>query len=707
VTCQDSVKSEASLPSLAVLKAFNFPDLPAPSKMVVLSLSITMCLERGAAKDEVKVPLATQRLYGECGADSRFPVRHREASVPDRLRYWTPAPDKGYKNCALSSLGGFMALILSCQAVSKSHGARLLFEGISMGISDGERVGLIGPNGAGKSTFLKLLLGQEAPDSGTVSLRKLARLSYVPQDPAFLTAKTVGQVLREVLGPLPLEDGEKEARLAVTLGRMGFGNAETRVETLSGGWTKRLAIACGLLVEPDLLLLDEPTNHLDMEGILWLEQTLNSAPFATMLVSHDRYLLENSVSRMMELNHLYPDGMFTVEGSYSDFLEKKADFLSAQEQLQDTLANKARRELEWLRRGAKARTRKSQARIDAAGRLMQSLEEVRARNIQQTAGLDFTASHRKTKRLLALQSVSKSTGDRTLFQDLSLTLCPGDKLGLLGQNGSGKTTLLNLLNAEVEPDSGRVEQADGLRVVLFDQNRRQLDPAETLRRSLAPAGDSVIYRDRSLHIHSWAKRFLFRTEQLDLPISRLSGGEQARVMIARMMLEPADVLLLDEPTNDLDIPTLEVLEDSLSDFPGALVLVTHDRFLLDRVSNSILALDGNGKAELFADYSQWRQAQQNVPPPTKTKGATGNTDNSGREPQKRLSYLDQLEWNRMEALILEAEAELERQQQAAEDPAIASNAAELIAAHEALDQARQQVDQLYARWAELEAKLQS
>jgi ATP-binding cassette subfamily F protein uup len=600
-----------------------------------------------------------------------------------------------------------MALILSCQAVSKSHGARLLFESISMGISDGERVGLIGPNGAGKSTFLKLLLGQEAPDAGTLSFRKLARLSYVPQDPAFPSGKTVGQILHDALVSVPLDEAQREGRLAVILGRMKFDNAEAAVETLSGGWTKRLAIACGLIVEPDLLLLDEPTNHLDLEGILWLEDTLMSAPFATLLVSHDRYLLENSVSRMMELSRLYPEGILTVEGSYSKFLERKADFLSAQEQLQETLANRARRELEWLRRGAKARTRKSQARIDAAGRLMESLDEVRARNVQQTAGVDFTSSNRKTKRLLTLDAVGKGVGERTLFQNLSLTLSPGDKLGLLGQNGSGKTILLKLLNGELEPDTGRIERADGLRVVTFDQNRRQLNPEETLRRSLAPAGDSVIYRDRSVHVHSWARRFLFRNEQLDLPISRLSGGEQARVMIARMMLEPADLLLLDEPTNDLDIPTLEVLEESLADFPGALVLVTHDRFLLDRVSTAVLALDGAGKAELFADYDQWRQAQQSAQPTSKLKEVPDTSARPrGREPQKRLSYLDRLEWDRMEQLILEAEAELLRKQQAAEHPAIVSNAAELIAAHEALDQARQRVDQLYARWAELEAKLQ-
>lgn len=600
-----------------------------------------------------------------------------------------------------------MALVLSCQALCKSHGSRLLFENISMSISDGECVGLIGPNGAGKSTFLKLLMGIESADSGAISIRKLARISYVAQHPLFQAGKTVGQVLRESLAWLPLDEAERAGRLAVMLGRLGFASADLSVGMLSGGWLKRLAIGAGLIQEPDLLLLDEPTNHLDLEGILWLESTLKAAPFATLLVSHDRYLLENSVKRMTELNRLYPDGIFIVEGNYSQFLEKKAEFFSAQEQLQETLANRVRREVEWLRRGAKARTRKSRARMDAAGRLMESLDAVRARNFQQTSRIDFNASHRKTKRLLVLEAVSKSLGDRTLFQNLSFTLSPGDKLGLLGQNGSGKTSLLRLLNGELTPDAGRLERAEGLRVVTFDQNRQQLDPAATLRRTLAPAGDSVVYRGRSLHIHSWANRFLFRPEQLDLSISQLSGGEQARVMIARMMLEPADALLLDEPTNDLDIPTLEVLEESLSDFSGALVLVTHDRYLLDRVSTAIVALDGKGKAELFADYDQWHQFQEIAEPPSVSKEPVVSQEKvAGRERQKRLSYLDRLEWDRMEEAILEAEAEWEARQRAAADPAIASNAVELIAAHKAVEQARQRVDQLYARWAELEAKLQ-
>jgi len=600
-----------------------------------------------------------------------------------------------------------MALILGCQAVSKSYGARPLFENISAGISDGERVGLIGSNGAGKSTFLRLLLGIEFPDSGTISIRQMARISHVPQHPLFPAGKTIRQVLQEALAPLPLDEPEKVGRVAVMLGRLRFARADVLVESLSGGWSKRLAIGVGLIQEPDLLLLDEPTNHLDLEGILWLEDTLKSSRFATLVVSHDRYLLENSVNRMMELSRLYPEGIFSVDGSYSQFLEKKAEFFSAQEQLQETLANKVRREAEWLRRGPKARTGKSRSRINAAGQLMDSLDAVRARNFHRTVPVDFSSSHRKTKRLLVLEAISKSLGGRTLFQDLSFTLSPGDKLGLLGQNGSGKTTLLKLLNGELTPDAGRIDRAEDLRVITFDQNRQQLNPAETLRHALAPAGDFVIYHERSLHINSWVKRFLFRAEQLDLPISRLSGGEQARVMIARMMLEPADVLLLDEPTNDLDIPTLEVLEESLSDFAGALVLVTHDRYLLDRVSTTILAVDGKGKTELFADYDQWQQAQKDIEAALASRMPTDSSGkNAGREKQKRLSYLDRLEWDRMEEAILAAEEELEAKQQAAAHPGIAANAAALIVAHEALEQSRQRVDQLYVRWAELESKLQ-
>ncbi len=600
-----------------------------------------------------------------------------------------------------------MSLILNCQSISKSFGPTPLFENLSFTISDGDRLGLIGPNGSGKSTFLQILAGIQEPDNGTVAIRKLTRLGYIPQDSVFEPGVTVRRVLLAALESGHLEELEIGARIAETLGKTGFPDADAEAASLSGGWRKRLAIARELIQHPDILLLDEPTNHLDLEGILWLEKLLKNAPFACVLVSHDRYFLENVSTETAELSRAYPDGMFRVNGSYSEFLIKKADFLVVQTKLQESLANKVRGEVEWLRRGAKARTSKSKARIDAAGRLMGELAEVSARNQTGATQIDFTATDRKSKKLIELRQVSKQMGGRELFRDLSLTLSPGRRLGLVGANGSGKTTLLRMLRGEIAPDSGAIERADGLRMVYFDQNRDQLDPNVTLRRALVEHGDSVIYRDRVVHVVSWAKRFLFRAEQLELPVSRLSGGEKARVLIARLMLQTADVLLLDEPTNDLDIPTLEVLEESLTEFPGALVLITHDRYMLDRVSTFVVGLDGQGGSEVFADYSQWEQAlQQQSRKSVKAAKEAAPTPPAPFQPKKRLSYKENREWDGIEERIAAAEGDLEARKAAMHSPEIVTDARRLHEAYEALQAAQQAVDDLYARWGELEMKLQ-
>ncbi len=331
---------------------------------------------------------------------------------------------------------------------------------------------------------------------------------------------------------------------------------------------------------------------------------MEAAAFACVVVSHDRYFLENVATEMAELNRTYPDGLLRVSGSYSRFLEKKEEFLHAQSKRQEALENLVHKEIEWLRRGAKARTRKSKARIDKAGELMGELADLNARRRSGTAQIDFSATDRKTKRLIELEDVSCEVGGRTLFSGLNCVITAGMKVGLVGPNGSGKTSLLRLLRGETTPTSGEIHRADWLRIVYFDQSR-ELDPDVTLRRALAPEGDSVVYQDRMIHVASWAAKFLFAGEQLNQPVGRLSGGERARVLIAQLMLQPADVLLLDEPTNDLDIPTLDILEESLLEFRGSLVLVTHDRYMLDRVSTVVLGLDGLGGAGLFADYSQW------------------------------------------------------------------------------------------------------
>ena len=596
-----------------------------------------------------------------------------------------------------------MALLASCSGLSKSFGSRLLFENISLGISEGERLGLIGPNGAGKSTLLKILAGQMEPDSGSISLRRKIRVGYVPQNAVFAPGRTVWEVVAETIREEHLDDAERSARVHQTLGRAGFTDETLRTESLSGGWKRRLAVAREMAANPDLLFLDEPTNHLDFEGIRWLERLLTGASFASVVVSHDRYFLDNVVNDMAEIARSYPEGIFRVEGGYSQFLEKKEEFLLAQSNRQEALANRVRREVEWLRRGPKARTGKSRARIDEAGRMMRELADLESRTVKGTTQIDFSATERRTKRLIAAEGISKAMGGRTLFRELDLVLGPGMRLGLVGLNGTGKTTLLKILAGEIAPDAGTVERATGLRVVYFDQAREKLDPSQMLREGLGAHGDHVIYRDRPIHVAGWAKRFLFDAGQLDRPISSLSGGEQARVLIARLMLQPADLLLMDEPTNDLDIPTLEVLEESLTEFPGALVLVTHDRFLLDRVSTAVLGLDGRGGAEIFADYWQWEQSGQGV---EEAKAEKKEPARQAPTPpaKKKLSYLEAREWEQMEARILTAEEGLAAVKTEMDAPDVVSDGPRLQKCYERLQAAEAEVLALYARWAELEAK---
>lgn len=602
-----------------------------------------------------------------------------------------------------------MPPILNAQNISKSYGALPLFRNVAFTIAEGDRIGLIGPNGSGKSTLLQILCGAIEPDSGEVAVRKRTRLSYVQQESQFASGHTVRSVIEAALERSAVPADEWQARLAETLGRTGFEDTGVAAESLSGGWRKRLAIAEALVQQPDILVLDEPTNHLDLAAIEWLEELLQSASFASVVVSHDRYFLENVATAMVELNRAYPDGLLRVAGNYSKLLEEKEAFLLAQAKHQEALENRVHREIEWLRRGPKARTSKSKARIDKANQLIGELADLNARTRTATAGIDFSATDRKTRRLIELENVSFDIGSRTLFQNLDFVLTAGMRVGLVGPNGSGKTTLLRLLSRDLAPAAGEIRTADSLQIVYFDQNRT-LDPDVTLRRALAPDSDSVIYQDRVIHVASWAARFLFTGEQLNQPVGRLSGGERARVLIAKLMLQPADVLLLDEPTNDLDIPTLEVLEESLLEFRGALVLVTHDRYLLDRVSTSVIGLDGLGAAGRFADYSQWEawqdERQRDSKKVTKVREtAAAGTSAATVGAKKKLSYLEAREYATLERRIAEAESQLRAARAAYEDPAIATDAAELLSAQAELHRAEQLLDQLYVRWEELETKM--
>jgi ATP-binding cassette subfamily F protein uup len=608
-----------------------------------------------------------------------------------------------------------MPPILNAQGVSKRFGATPLFQDISFAVNEGDRIGLIGPNGAGKSTLLAVLAGELEPDNGEVSVRKRARIGYVKQISEYAKGDTVRSVLEAALDRTGVPQNEHEQRLRETLGRAGFADdgADTTIRmdadaaSLSGGWRKRLAIAEAMVTQPDVLLLDEPTNHLDLEGIEWLEGALRSARFACVVVTHDRYFLENVASEVVELSRVYAEGVLRVKGTYSKFLEGRELYMEAQTKMADGLRNRVKTEIEWLRRGPKARATKAKARIDNAHGLIGKLAEVDARTRTASAGIEFSATDRQTKRLIEMEDAAITLGGREIVGGVTFGLTNGMKLGLVGPNGSGKTTILRAMSGEIPVSKGTVKRANSLRIVYFSQ-MREIDPTLTLRRALAPDSDSVIYQDRIVHVASYAAKFLFSGDQLNQPVDRLSGGERARVLIARLMLQPADVLMLDEPTNDLDIPTLEILEESLLEFTGALALVTHDRYMLDRVSNVVLGLDGHGHARTFADYSQWEDWKGSETGYAQMQQSAANSDKkavaSVSTGKKKLSYMEQREYDGIEALVDKADARMADAHDRLADPAVASNAELLTAALAEMEAAQHEHDAVYERWAELTEK---
>jgi ATP-binding cassette subfamily F protein uup len=610
-----------------------------------------------------------------------------------------------------------MPPILIAQNISKRFGAVPLFDDISCAVHDGDRIGLIGPNGAGKSILLAILGAEQRPDAGEVSFRKGVRIGYVHQISDFGAEITVRQVVEAALERAAVPATAREQRLRETLGRAGFTESDTsgnpgmdrEAASLSGGWRKRLAIAEALVTDPQVLLLDEPTNHLDLDGIEWLEGLLRTASFALVVVTHDRYFLENVATQIIELNRIYSDGLLRVKSRYSKFLEGRESYVEWQQRAQESLRNRVHIEMEWLRRGPKARATKAKARIDNANSLISELHDSESRSRIAAAGITFDATDRQTKRLIEVENATVTLGDREILRDVSLTLINGLKLGLAGANGSGKTTLLRAITGEVALSAGEIRCAPGLRIVYFSQ-MRELDTSLTLRRALAPDSDSVVYQDRVLHVAGYASRFLFTGEQLNQPVERLSGGERARVLIARLMLQPADVLILDEPTNDLDIPTLEILEESLLEFPGALILVTHDRYLLDRVTNAVLGLDGRGRARLFADYLQWetwrdQQARAGSSASAKEEPHTAPAASSASRARRKLSYMEQREYDTLEKRIDEADVRLRVAEHQIQDADVVVDPDALTAAFVELEAAKADHHAVYERWVDLAEKV--
>jgi len=595
--------------------------------------------------------------------------------------------------------------LLAARDLSKTHASSPLFEHLSITFHPGERVGLIGPNGGGKTTLLKILAGAENADSGTVERSNAAHLAYLPQVDVFPAGATVESALLDALRHVELEAYEVTVRARKMLRRLGFEDGGRSIEVLSGGWRKRLAIGWALVQEPDLLLMDEPTNHLDLAGIEWLERFLIRSQLSFILTSHDRTFLERVANRIVEIDPRYPDGFFSVNGRYSDFLERREAFLQVQDAQRQALANEVRREVEWLRRGPKARSSKAGYRIDEAHRRIDELSEAKRRHDSETElTLDFSASGRRTHDLITARAIEKSLGGRLLFRGVDAHVRPGTRLGIAGNNASGKTTLLKVLARDISSDAGRVKHAEDLRIAVFDQQRSQLDDSETLRRTLAPNGDMVSYLGRASHVIAWAKRFGFRPDQLEMPVGELSGGEQARALMAMMMREPADVLMLDEPTNDLDIASIEVLEAALDDFPGAVVVITHDRYLLDRICTELIGLHGDGRWGTYASVAQWLEVSASE----KKEDAEAGTDRRAKAtaksgaPRKGLSYHEKQEFAGMEEHILAAEEKVDTLQARLDNPEIAGDHERLHATYEAHQQAQAELDRLFARWEELE-----
>ncbi|WP_413944188.1 ABC-F family ATP-binding cassette domain-containing protein [Bdellovibrio sp. HCB-162] len=601
-------------------------------------------------------------------------------------------------------------LLISTYKLEKSFAGKSLFRNVSLGIEEGERVGLVGPNGAGKSTLLRILAGQMEADSGDVTMKKGLRLGFLEQTPHFKDGETILEAVlsktsdhHESLGAAY----EWMARLELSQ----FGE-DFLVKDLSGGWRKRVALARELILEPELLMLDEPTNHLDVTSIKWLEEFLERAPFATLIITHDRLFLQRVTNKIFDLDPKNPNYLLSVKGGYLEYLEAKDLLINAQEQRELVLKNTLRRETEWLRRGAKARQTKQKARIERAGTLKDDVQELVVKNAARVAKIEFKDAERNPQKLMEVDHVTKAYDGRVLFKDFSYLVSPKTRLALLGDNGSGKSTLIRILLGEEAPDTGRVARADKLKVAYFEQNRETLKPKESVLKNIVSDGDYVHYQGQYVFARSYLERFLFNRQQMDLPVEKLSGGEQSRLRLAQLMLNEAQVLILDEPTNDLDVATLTVLEESLKEFNGAVILVTHDRYFMDQVASQIIAFhkksDGTTSLENFAGYLQWEEwfeEQKEIEAAELKREAEAKKEaaKSSSKPVK-LSFKEKFELENMETTILELEEKLSAAQEESQKPEVVSQASKVQELYSVIADLQGKIEKLYARWAELEKK---
>jgi len=603
-----------------------------------------------------------------------------------------------------------MALI-SLQEVSLGFGGPLLLDNISLQIERGEAIGLLGRNGAGKSSLLKLVNGDLAPDSGNVSRQQNLRVAYLPQEVPLGLAGLVGEIVASGLDTASGDEHHWQGELQVeqTLSRIQL-DPTVRFETLSAGLKRRVLLARGLVRNPDLLLLDEPTNHLDIDAIDWLEDFLKRWGGTLFFVTHDRVFLQRLTNRIVELDR---GRLFDWNCDYATFIQRKEAMLNA-EQAQDVLFDKKLAQEEaWIRQGIEARRTRNEGRV----RALKRLREIRSERREQAgkARMQIQSEKRSGKLVIEAEKVSFSYGGRPIVKDFSALIQRGDKVGIIGPNGSGKTTLLRLLMGELIPEQGEIRLGTNLEIAYFDQLRSQLDESKSVMDNVGQGRDTITINGKERNLVGYLEGFLFTRDRVKAPISALSGGERNRLLLARLFASPANLLVMDEPTNDLDIETLEVLEDLLMDFPGTLLLVSHDRAFLNNRVTSTLDLGEDGRvSEVIGGYDDWKQQKQSGAEKIaqKTPKITVNPPAEAAPTPRKRSYKEQrafeAQQQELAALPGRIEAlETEHHQLAAEmaDSAFFQRAeTEIVQAVNRLKELDGEIAEAYRRWEELEQR---
>jgi ATP-binding cassette subfamily F protein uup len=578
--------------------------------------------------------------------------------------------------------------ILAVQDLEKRYGTRRVLAGASFAVAERDRIGMIGANGAGKSTLLKMLMGAETPDEGTITWKRGITIEYVAQEPRIDADATVAAALAR--------DGVADHEVATVAGALELPPMDARVGNLSNGERRRVALGHALLGRPDVLALDEPTNHLDAPTIAWLETRLAVWPGALLVVTHDRYFLDRVATRILEVDR---GKVHAYEGSYADFLIAQAQRLAIESEQEYQRASFVRREIDWIRRAPPARTTKAKARIDrfdAAVAAAPMADDKRPATLE----LRLPTGPRLGSTIVDLERVSRRIAGKQLFEGLTLVMKPGDRLGIVGPNGCGKTTLIRTILGLDPPDSGKVTLGINTRPAYFEQGRSELRDDLTVLEEVGDGYDYVELPDGRVHVRSFLRMLAFPDSVADTKVGQLSGGERNRVQLARLLRRGGNLLVLDEPTNDLDLPTLGALEDGLLAFPGCALIVSHDRWFLDRVATGILAFEAGGKVVLYeGSYSFYAERR---PSEDRTGTVRKKVDTRVKAPAPRkLTFKEKAELAGIEDAIAAAEAAVKELEAKLSDPDTYKTAAGHALVGE-LDAARHEVERLFARWQELD-----